>query len=435
VPIRRTEFGSGLRVVTERMPGVRSVALGFWVLAGSRDEQPRISGSSHFLEHLLFKGTRTRSARDIAEAFDAVGGDVNAFTAKEYTCFYARVLDRDLPMAVAHLCDMLQHSVIRARDVDAERQVILEEINMHDDDPGDLVHDLFTETLWPGHRLGRPILGTRETVEAASREQIRRFYKGHYTPGNLVISAAGSVDHDGLLQAIRSGMETGRVKADGDASGWRLRASGEEPRPSGKTLVRRRATEQGHICIGTNGLPRGDRDRFAFGITNAALGGGMSSRLFQEIREKRGLVYSVYSYHTMYTEAGVFATYVGTTPARAGQVIDLVRAELEDMASGGLAEEEFERGKGHMMGSLVLSLEDPGGRMSRLGKSEISHGEILTVDQILRRISRVSLDQAQAAAARVLSRPLTLAVLGPFDEEEFGATDAETLAAHHVGVP
>jgi predicted Zn-dependent peptidase len=434
--IRRTEFGSGLRVVTERMPGVRSVALGFWVLAGSRDEHPHLSGSSHFLEHLLFKGTRKRSARDIAEAFDAVGGDVNAFTAKEYTCFYARVLDRDLPMAVDHLCDMLQHSVIRAPDVDAERQVILEEISMHEDDPGDLVHDLFTETLWPGHRLGRPILGTRETVEAALREQIRRFYKRHYTPGNLVISAAGSVDHDALLKEIRRCMETGPVKADGDASGWRLRETGREPRPSGGTLVRRRATEQGHICIGTNGLSRGDRDRFAFGIVNAALGGGMSSRLFQEIREKRGLAYSVYSYHTMYTEAGVFATYAGTTPARAGRVIELVRNELESIASGGLTGEEFERGKGHMLGSLVLSLEDPGGRMSRLGKSEISHGEILTVDQILRRISRVTLADARSAAERVLSRPLTLTVLGPFDEDEFGGGGGEeAIAAHHGGEP
>ena len=210
MPIERTEFSSGLRVVTERMPGVRSVSLGFWVLAGSRDERPQISGSSHFLEHLLFKGTDRRSALDIAENFDAVGGDVNAFTAREYTCYYARVLDGDLPMAVDHLSDMLQHSVIRADDFDAERQVILEEINMHEDTPDDVVHDLFTQTLWPGHPLGRPILGTVETILAANRTSVRRFYGRHYVPGNLVVAAAGNLRHDDLVRLLKQRMDTGR---------------------------------------------------------------------------------------------------------------------------------------------------------------------------------------------------------------------------------
>src|SRR5918994_3408555 len=200
--IGRTEFTSGLRVVTERMPGVRSVALGFWVLAGSRDERPAISGSSHFLEHLLFKGTRDRSALDIAQAFDAVGGDVNEFTAKEYTCYHARVLDRDLEMAVDHLADMVQHSVLRAADLDAERQVILEEINQHEDDPGDLVHDLFTEALWPDHPLGRPVLGTAETIRAATRDRVHRFYRRRYVPGNLVVAAAGNLRHEELLDML-----------------------------------------------------------------------------------------------------------------------------------------------------------------------------------------------------------------------------------------
>ncbi len=411
--IRRTEFTSGLRVVTERMTGVRSVALGFWVLAGSRDEPPVISGSSHFLEHLLFKGTKTRSARDIAEAFDAVGGDLNAFTAKEYTCFYGRVLDRDLPMAVDHLCDMFQHSLIRAADVDAERQVILEEINMHEDTPDDLIHDLFQETLWPEHPLGRPVLGTKKSIETASRTQVNRFYRRHYLPGNLVVVAAGNVDHDSLLELLGAHMETGDVRSEGPVA-WRLRVSGTAPQPSGKTLVKRRRTEQAHIVVGTNGLSRTDPDRFAFGVVNNALGGGMSSRLFQEIREKRGLAYSVYSYHAMYAEAGMFAAYAGTTPARAKEVLELLRRELEDVAAGGLSEEEFERAKGHMKGSLVLSLEDPSGRMSRLGKSEISHGEILTVNQILKRIESVTHEDARRAAKRVLSQPMSLTVLGPF---------------------
>jgi predicted Zn-dependent peptidase len=414
VPISRTEFGSGLRVVTERMASARSVSLGFWVLAGSRDEAPAISGSSHFLEHLLFKGTDTRSARDIAEAFDAVGGDVNAFTAKEYTCYYARVLDRDLPMAVDHLCDMVQHSVIRAADLDAERQVILEEIHMHEDSPEDVVYDLFTETLWPEHPLGRPILGTKETIAAATKGSVGRFYRKHYVPGNLVIAAAGGVRHQVLIELLGRHIDTGKPLSDGRGSSWNVRTAGTAPTPSGKRLIRRKKTEQANICLGTNGLARTDPDRFAFLIVNTALGGGMSSRLFQEIREKRGLAYSVYSYHSQYTEAGVFSAYAGTTPARASDVIELLRRELTDVAEGGLTREEFERAKGHVKGSLVLSLEDPGSRMSRIGKSEIAHGEILTVDQSLRRIEAVTHEDAMRVASRVLSQPLTLTVLGPF---------------------
>jgi predicted Zn-dependent peptidase len=413
--IGRTEFTSGLRVVTERMPGVRSAAIGFWVLAGSRDERPAISGSSHFLEHLLFKGTRHRSALDIAQAFDAVGGDVNAFTAKEYTCYHARVLDRDLEMAVDHLADMVQHSVLRAADLDAERQVILEEIHMHDDSPEDIVHDLFTETLWPEHPLGRPILGTVDTIRAATRASVKRFYDRHYVPGHLVVAAAGNLRHDDLLHLLGERMETGKPLADGRPGSWSLRSGSVlEPKPSGAHIVRKKKTEQAHICLGTNGLPRNDPERFAFMIANGALGGGMSSRLFQEIREQRGLAYSVYSYHAQYAEVGMFNAYAGTTPARAAEVIGLMRAQIEDLRDGGLTEEEFERAKGHVKGSMVLALEDPGGRMSRLGKSEIANGEILTVDQILRRVEGVTLEDAQSVAHRVLSRPMTLTVLGPF---------------------
>jgi predicted Zn-dependent peptidase len=414
MPIARTEFSSGLRVVTERMPGVRSVALGIWVLAGSRDEEPAISGSSHFLEHLLFKGTKQRSALDIAEQFDAVGGDLNAFTAKEYTCYYARVLDRDLPMAVEHLADMLQHSLIRSADLDAERQVILEEIHMHEDSPEDVVHDLYTEVLWPAHPLGRPILGTAATIEAATRDRVHRFYRRHYVPGNFVVVAAGNVRHEDVVALLRRNMETGRALRDGQRSSSNLRRGGTPPTPSGRSLTKRRKTEQAHICLGTNGLARSDPDRFAFMIMNTALGGGMSSRLFQKIREERGLAYSVYSYHSQYTEAGIFTAYAGTTPARAHLVVELLRREMQDVGAGGLTEAEFERAKGHVKGSLVLSLEDPGGRMSRLGKSEIAHGEILTVDQTLRRIEAVTLDDARRVAERVLSQPMTLTVLGPF---------------------
>ena len=412
--IGRTEFGSGLRVVTERMPDVRSVALGFWVLAGSRDEPPPVSGSSHFLEHLLFKGTKTRSARDIAEAFDAIGGELNAFTAKEYTCFYSRVLDRDLPMAVEHLTDMLQRSVIREGDFESEKQVILEEINVHEDTPDDLIHDLFTETLWPNHPLGRPILGTKKSIRAATRDQVRRYWRKHYVPRNIVVVAVGNLQHEQVLELLASGMETGTVRSEGPVA-WKVRKAGLAPESSGRTQVKRRDTEQAHICIGTTGLSRNDDDRFAFGVVNNAIGGGMSSRLFQEVREKRGLAYSVYSYHSMYADAGIFSAYAGTTPARAKQVLSIVRAQLEDVAEKGLSPDEFDRAKGHMRGSLVLSQEDPGGRMSRLGKSEISQGEILTVNQLLSRIAAVTPDDAVRAAERVLSQPMTTTVLGPVD--------------------
>ncbi len=411
--ITRTEFTSGLRVVTERMPGVRSVSIGVWVLAGSRDERPAISGHCHFLEHLLFKGTDRRTALQIAEDFDAVGGDVNAFTAKEYTCYYARVLDRDLEMAVDHLVDMLQHSTIAATDLAAETDVILSEIDMHEDSPEDLVHDVFTEALWPGHPLGRPILGTKERIKSSTRASVRGFYRRHYVPGRMVVSVAGNVQHEKLLALLADRMEVGKPLGPRGHSKMTLRSTARAPKPSGDNALRRKPVEQAHIVYGTNGLPRTDPDRFAFLIANTVLGGGMSSRLFQEIREKRGLAYTAYSYHSQYTEAGVFSAYAGTTPAKADEVIRVMRDEIEDVRDGGITPEEFDRAKRHVLGSTVLSLEDPGSRMSRLGKSEVAHGEILTLDETLKRVRAVTIDDAREVARRVLSQPMTLAVVGP----------------------
>jgi predicted Zn-dependent peptidase len=414
--IRRSEHDSGMRLVTERMPWVRSVTLGVWVTAGSRDEPPQIAGASHFLEHLLFKGTKTRTARDIAETFDAVGGDLNAFTAKEHTAFYARVLDRDLPMAVEHLCDMLQHSAIRASDLDAERTVILEEINMHEDAPDELVHDLFMERLWPGDPLGRPVLGTVETVEAMSREQVRRFWKRHYVPGNFVVSAAGNLDHDQLEELVTSFMDT---DTPGPGQGTVVRSHGQPPPPVAGAHVRRRDTEQSHICLGTAGLSRSDPRRFAYGVVNDAIGGGMSSRLFQEIREKRGLVYSVFSYHSMFAHTGAFVVYAGTAPSRAQEVTELIVRELEQVAEKGLTDDVLDRAKSHMRGSLVLSVEDTSARMNRLGKSEIAHGEVITLDEVLDRIDAVTAEEAREVAEEVLTRPRSLTVIGPFDDGAF----------------
>ena len=415
--LRRTEYRSGLRVVTEEVPGVRSVALGVWVDVGSRDERPTVAGASHFLEHLLFKGTKSRSAQDIAQAFDAVGGDLNAFSAKEYTCYHCRVLDRDLPMAVEFMGDMLGSSLIQRADVDAERGVILEEIGMRDDAPDDLIHDLFAETLWKGHPLGRPVLGTRDTITGMTRDQVHGFYRRNYTPGQFVVAAAGNLDHDELCALVEGAFDTGpRTATDGRRT---VRQGGKAPAPSGASLVTNKRTEQAHLCLGTTALSRNDPDRFAFNVVNLALGGGMSSRLFQEIREKRGLAYSVYSYHAQFAETGLFCVYAGSTPARAREVLSLVQQQLAAVAESGVSKEELERAKGHLRGSLVLSLEETGSRMSRIGKSEIGHGEILTVDEILDRIDAVTLETAQRVAADVFGRPRTLTVVGPFKASAF----------------
>ncbi len=400
---------------------MRSVALGFWVAVGSRDEPDRIAGASHFLEHLLFKGTRTRSALDIAEAFDAVGGDLNALTGREHTVFYARVLDRDLPMAMEHLCDMLENSLLRSSDHEAERRVILEEINMNEDAPDHLVHDVFAQTLWGGHPLGRPVLGTAETVSVVKREQIRRFWKRHYVPANLVVVAAGNVRHERVARLLEACVDTGaRVRGRRPP----VRRSGRPPRPSGLTAVRRRKTEQAHICLGMPGLPRSDPRRFAFGVLNVAIGEGMSSRLFQEVREKRGLAYAVYSYHSMYAETGTFCVYAGTTPSRAHDVLSVINRELRDVAERGLAPAELDRAKAHVKGSLVLSQEDTGSRMNRLGKSEIGRGELLSVDEVIERIDAVTADEARQVGEAVLSGPASLAVIGPFAKSAFDGVTA-----------
>jgi predicted Zn-dependent peptidase len=416
--IRRSEHESGMRLVTERMPTVRSVTLGVWVSVGSRDEPERIAGASHFLEHLLFKGTRSRSAKDIAEAFDAVGGDLNAFTGKEHTTFYARVLDKDLPMAVEHLCDMLQHSLLRPPDFDAERQVILEEVSMHEDAPDELVHDLASRALWPEDPLGRPVLGSVQTITGMNRDQVRRFWKRRYVPGNFIVAAAGNLDHDELADLVTTSMDTGPEVAPGRGP---VRRSKVAPKPHRLVLVRNRPTEQAHIAVSTAGLPRNDPRRYAFGVVNDAIGGGMSSRLFQEIREKRGLVYSVYSYHALFAETGEFVIYAGTTPSKAHEVLAIVDRELEDVAEKGVTDHELERAKEHLKGSTMLSLEETSGRMSRLGKSELAHGEILSLDEVIERIDAVTPEDCRTIAEDILTRPRALAVIGPFEPDSFEA--------------
>lgn len=417
--VRRTVLPGGLRVVTEAVPSVRSVAFGIWVGIGSRDESPALSGTTHYLEHLLFKGTPRRSSLEIAAAMDAVGGESNAFTAKEYTCYYARVIDTDLPLAVDVVSDMVTSSLIEERDVESERGVILEEIAMHDDDPGDAVHDEFASALFGEAPLGRPILGTVETITSLSRDEIAGYYRDRYQPEDIVVAAAGNVEHGHVVELVH--------KAFVDAGA--LEDHGRSPRPpriggpggpgadaAGRVRLVPRRTEQANLLLGAPGLSRTDERRFTLGVLNAALGGGMSSRLFQEVREKRGLAYAVYSYSAGYADTGLFCVYAGCQPAKADEVLAIFRDELAKAIDGGITDEELARGKGQMRGSFVLGQEDTGSRMSRIGKSELVHKELLSVDEILRRIDAVTLDDVRAVARSVLGGPLTLAVVGPYED-------------------
>jgi predicted Zn-dependent peptidase len=418
--VRRTVLPGGLRVITEAMPTVRSVSFGVWVGVGSRDETPALAGSSHYLEHVLFKGTKRRDALEISAALDAVGGEMNAFTSKEYTCFYARVLDNDLPLAVDVISDMMTSSVVRSADVDSERGVILEEIAMHEDDPGDVVHDAFAEALFGDTPLGRPILGTVESINALQRSAINGYYRRRYRPENMVIAAAGNLDHAKVVRLVAKAF--GEMLSDDaqiDRKPSPPRVGGRPPVPHSGVSVVQRPTEQAHLVLGVPALSRVDERRFALGVLNGALGGGMSSRLFQEIREKRGLAYSVYSYAAHHAETGMFGVYAGCQPAKAAEVLDICRDQLDLAARGGITAEELSRGKGQLAGALVLGLEDTGSRMSRLGKAELVYGELLTVDELLARIDSVTLEQVREVAATVLSAKQTLAVIGPFDDDAF----------------
>ncbi len=411
--VRRTVLPAGLRIVTEEMAGARSASVGVWVGVGSRDESAEQHGCSHFLEHLLFKGTEQRSALDISVELDAVGGELNAFTAKEYTCFHARVLAEDLDLAVDVLGDMVTGSRLEAREVEAERDVILDEIAMHEDDPDDVVHELLSEAAFgAGTPLGRSIAGTEASIEAQTRDGIADFMARHYRPEQMVVSAAGALDHDHLVAQVEL--------AFGRAGFLDARASPAAPRRSdvvvpvhpGEARLRR-PFEQANVVLAVEGMTRHDPDRYALGVLNTALGGGTSSRLFQEVRERRGLAYSVFSFATHHADAGLVGVSVGCLPDRLDDVLATVRGELAKVAADGLDAAELALGQGQLRGGLVLGLEDPASRMHRLGKSELVHHELLGVDDVLGRVASVTLDDVQRVAAQVLLRPEVLAVVGP----------------------
>jgi predicted Zn-dependent peptidase len=428
--VRRSVLPSGVRVLTEQVPGSQSATVGFWVAVGSRDEQPATYGSTHFLEHLLFKGTATRSALDIAVAFDSVGGENNALTAKEHTCYYAKVRDRDLDMAVRVLADMFASSTLDDDDFENERGVILEELAMADDDPGDVAGERFFETVFGDHPLGRPIGGNPESIGAVTRDAVWQHYRANYGPRDLVITAAGAVDHDHLVEVARVALLE---------AGWDLDAVARpvERRDPAAGLIERgaplavveRALEQVNLYLGVAGLAAADPRRPALTVLNSVLGGGMSSRLFQEVREKRGLAYSVYSFASSYSDAGIMGLYAGCSPKRASDVAELMVAEFRRVASDGITDEELGRARGQLGGASALALEDSDTRMSRLGRSELTLGEFADLDETLRRIDAVTAEDVRELAAELVDRPLSAAAVGPVAPSAFAGLDGEPAAA------
>ena len=410
--VRRTVLPSGLRIVTEVVPGVRSAAVGVFVGVGSRDETPTLHGASHFLEHLLFKGTPERTAMDISVELDTVGGEFNAYTAKEYTCYHARVLDEDLHLAIDVLGDMLTSSLITPADVEAEREVILDEIAMHDDDPDDMVHNLFAATAWEGSPLAKPIAGTHDSIRALTRPQINRYYRRRYVPPAMTIAVAGNVEHAEVVRRVKKAFARGGF-LDGKAAPTAPRMATRSRRARVGERRTSRAFEQINLVLGASGITRSDPRRHVLGIVNTALGGGSSSRLFQQVREVRGLAYSVYSFATSYSDAGVVGVSAGTLPGKADELLDVVHAELAGLAHDGLTEEELDRGKGQLRGGLVLGMEDTLSRMTRLGESELFQPRLLSLDEVLERIDAVTLPEANAMAAQLFGNPQALAVVGP----------------------
>ena len=421
--IRRTVHPSGLRILTEQMPGSRSASIGFWVGVGSRDEQaergdaPASLGSTHFLEHLLFKGTPSVDAYGIATAFDKMGAEHNALTAKEYTCYHAKVRDANLPEATRMLADMVTNSLIDHGEFETERGVILEELAMASDDLSDVAGERFFEAVMGDHPLGRPIGGSPEMIRAANRDDVMSHYLSTYHAGSLVVTAAGAVDHDSFVDLVVRALEGAgddrwSVHASGSPVSRRDRTQAAESVGGASAHLTEKPGEQIHLMLGTRGFQAGDTNRFAFGMMNSVLGGGMSSRLFQEIREKRGLAYTAYSFGASYSDAGLFGMYAACSPENAVQVADLARAELERLASEGITDEEFERTLGQISGSSALALEDSDTRMGRLAKAELGTGELWDLDASLERFAQVTQAEVRDIATTLVSRPFVTVAVG-----------------------
>ena len=406
----KTVLPNGVTIVSETMRAVRSVAIGVWLTVGSRDEAPADAGMSHFMEHMMFKGTPTRTAAEISQVFDRLGAELNAFTSKEATCFYARVLDEHVDIAVEVLSDMVTNSLLAQDAIGYEREVVIEEIARYEDTPEDQIGDVFVSTLWPGHPLGKPVLGTRDTVGAFDDVQSRDFHDRYYRSGAVTVAAAGNVEHKDVVRLVERFLTLTEGR-------WGERAL-MPAQVSTRLNVVTRDTEQAHIAWGVNGLKATDDDRFVLSVLDVVLGGGMSSRLFQEIREKKGLAYAVGSYHQLFEDAGLFGVYAGTRPSNAEQVVRLIQTEVEDVRENGITADELDLAREALKGSLVLSLESTRMRMTRLAKSEITHGEILSLDELVERIDAVAGDDVKRLAGQLFSAPRVLAVIGPLDLDD-----------------
>ena len=409
--LRRTTLPGGLRVVTEHLPAVRSASVGVWVGVGSRDEGATVAGAAHFLEHLLFKSTPTRTAVDIAQAMDAVGGELNAFTAKEQTCYYAHVLDTDLELAVDLVADVVLNGRCAAEDVELERDVVLEEIAMRDDDPEDALGDMFLSALFGDHPVGRPVIGTAQSVAAMTRAQLHSFHLRRYTPERMVVAVAGNVDHDEVVALVREHFRPHLVR-------------GRQPAPPRKTAGRltgeptlalaKRDAEQTHLSLGVRTPGRGWEHRWALAVLNTALGGGLSSRLFQEVRESRGLAYSVYSSVDVFADSGALSVYAACLPERFPDVMQVTSNVLKSVARDGITEAECRIAKGSLRGGLVLGLEDSSSRMSRIGRSELNYGKHRSIEHTLQQIGDVTVEEVNAVATRLLGKRYGAAVVGPY---------------------
>lgn len=409
---RKTVLDDGIVVVSEHMDSVRSVTLGFWFGVGSRDERPEQAGMSHFMEHMMFKGTPTRTAADISEEFDRLGAELNAFTSKEYTCYYARLVDDRMPAAFEILSDMVVRSEFAQDAIDSEREVVIEEIARMEDTPDDFIHELFSSSMFPDHTLGKPILGSRDSVGSFSHADCRRYHDEHYRTGNMVVAAAGNVDHDALVELARTYL-SGLASGPRDV---RPKFSGVEPEP---LTVVRKDTEQAHILFGMRGLPSADPKRYAAGLMDMILGGGMSSRLFQEVREKRGLAYAVYSYAQPFAGVGQFGAYVGTRPSNAVEAVEIIADVMRSVRTEGVTPAEMERVRESVTGSLVLGMEATRARMQRLGKNEVLGLEQTSLEESIVRYRAVTLEDVNAVAADILSRPSCLTVIGPYEPSAF----------------
>ncbi|HWJ51673.1 MAG TPA: pitrilysin family protein [Solirubrobacteraceae bacterium] len=426
-----TTLDSGVRVVTERVPSVRSVALGFWIATGSVSEHEEQAGISHLLEHMLFRGTETYGSEEIDQIFDSMGAEINAGTDKEATSLYTRVLDRHLDHAFAVMSDMVWHPGFG--ELDAEREVVLEEIAMYEDDPQDRVFDVLGKAIFGTHPLGRPVIGTAQVVGSVTREQLARFHSERYLPGDIVIAAAGSVDHDELVQMARV-VEAARVHKDAPSSVEDLTQVAHRQHPDFQRRVRflTKDTEQYHVCVGGAGIGREDERRFALRVLEGVLGGTSSSRLFQEIRERRGLAYSVFSYSNLYAHTGEVGLYVGTRPENLTEALAVVAQELERCVEDPASEEELNRSRENLKGRVVLALESTGARMSRLGSSVMNGLPILSVNDMIERIDSVTIEQVRELAAQLFTpEHLSVAGVGP-NEESFHAA-IEPLATDGVG--